>query len=182
MTSKINIYDIVACHLTTLQNAKTGKPSKSDYFAFFAAPCLFSALSWWADLKFSDDALNALVTVGSLVAGLMLNLLVLIFDRRIKASENIKANPGQPALEVRARVLKELYYNICYATVVALLLAALPVVVMQLADDWVIAISTMTVDLKMRSHFGDPLLVAVATHLGLTMLMIVKRTFRLLSD
>lgn len=78
MVQKISFEKIIVAHFATMRNNATNKPCIGDYFVFFGIPLIFSFLLWDSP-KFDKDAVNALITAASIFAGLLLNLLVLIF-------------------------------------------------------------------------------------------------------
>lgn len=177
MSSKLNVLDIVRSHLSTLRDHATGRTSVVDMAVFYGLPICLSltgALNGWT-LK--SHVLEALVTVGALLAGLMLNLLIIILDRSQRVADQLRTHPGDKSLSDRADALHELYYNISYVTLLSLGCAAIPVLALQL-DETPTAIGMSS--LSVRSALTDPLLLFLATHLALTALMVTKRTFRLM--
>ncbi|MEZ4713139.1 MAG: hypothetical protein R3A44_38475 [Caldilineaceae bacterium] len=112
MLTKLNIWSIISDHFQTLKKYKGKGYSKSDILAFYGLPILVaSLLIFWFSV--SDEVANALITSLSVFAGLLLNLLLLVFDtlRKEEAKED----------KVRQQVLKETYSNISYAILISLL-------------------------------------------------------------
>jgi len=183
VTSKINVADIIASHWSTLKDDRNGNTSKLDVFVFYVVPLALAIKVFFNGMTLSDSVFETFVNIGALLAGLLLNLMVLIFDRRSKINQSLSETPGDISLNRKANLLQELYFNVCYATVLALALAGLPILGLQFQDlVSTPAIFGRSVNFSPHTHFVSPLLVFLGLHMGLTMLMIVKRAFRLLTD
>jgi hypothetical protein len=86
MFSKIDIFSIVVDHFATLKNYKTGKIYLPDLLVFFIVPLLLSILLVHFKVQVGKDFANAVLTCFSIFAGLLFNLLLLIFDIADKQS------------------------------------------------------------------------------------------------
>ncbi len=118
MFGKINASRIIKDHILTLKNYRTGKLHKPDLFLFFFIPLIISILLIYFGILLNSEIVNVLITSFSIFAGLLLNLLLLVFDIAGKSS-----NSEQNIVEA----LKEVYINIsfciliCISTIVFLL-------------------------------------------------------------
>jgi hypothetical protein len=79
MTSKINITQIVRDHVATLKNEGTGKFSFFDIVIFVVLPFALALIYYAFGWTFSENATSRVVTGMSIFAGLMINVLVLIY-------------------------------------------------------------------------------------------------------
>ena len=105
MFKKINVIEIVEKHLSTLKNHRTNKIHIPDVILFVLIPLFLSlALIYFRNLLNKDMA-NILVTSFSIFAGLLLNLLLLVFDLVDKEGNNND--------NIR-NALEELYLNISF--------------------------------------------------------------------
>src|SRR5260370_18297525 len=87
--SKVDVLPIVARHFDTLRDHATGKRSTADLFIFFGVPLIVSGAALYYRITLTSDALNAVLASFSIFAGLLLNLLLLVYAR---AGEDVKAD------------------------------------------------------------------------------------------
>lgn len=111
MFDKINVWTIIKDHLNTL-NCKTGKLYKRDTFVFFFIPVVLSVLLSIYQSKPSEPLLNALITAFSIFAGLLFNLLVIIYSI-ISREEPSGFKP------VKIRFVTEIYSNISFGVLLS---------------------------------------------------------------
>ena len=108
--SKINVKVIIVEHFKTLVNANTNKASFVDWFYFIILP-LFIALAIGCLVPiYSNDFNNTLVTILSVFIGLLINVVVLVFD--ILRNEREKGNKTVVLRETVTN--KYLLYNSCF--------------------------------------------------------------------
>ncbi len=161
--SKIDISPIIRGHLQTLSSARTGSGSLSDGLVFFGLPAVLGAVLVGFRFGFRGEAVNGFLNAFSILTGLLLNLLVLVFSLSAAA---------QSDHQLRRRILKEVFTNICYCILIAISAAGVALV-----------------DLGyMRSNAGATtgilstfLLSALTANFVLTLLMVMKRMYRLIS-
>ena len=161
--SKINILRIISAHFDSLRDASTGKHSISDVILFFGAPLLAAAMGWYLGWGLYVDALNAVLAAFAIFAGLLLNLLLLIY------TFSTDANHPVALAKLRLAFVRELHNNIAFA-----ILVSIGIVVVAM-----VAIG----DLKMvapeqPAHTGrviTAILLYLIVNFVLTLLMILKR-------
>jgi hypothetical protein len=112
MFNKINVIEIVEKHLSTLINQKTKKIHVPDVVLFILLPLFLSLVLIYFHNLLNKDIANVLVTSFSIFAGLLLNLLLIVFDLVDKQGDN-KDN-------IR-NALKELYFNISFCILISIL-------------------------------------------------------------
>jgi hypothetical protein len=112
MSSKINISQIAIDHLFTLRNESTGKISLSDLLVFFALPALAGSICFYFRWTFTDNAINLVITGMSIFAGLMINVLVLIYTVALN-THPVNVTVEEASLE--KRFLREIFANISFS-------------------------------------------------------------------
>ena len=182
MSSKINIISIIKGHLSTLIDASTSKYSKIDFGTFYIAPMFAAILGIYVGLDFSKDATNLLVTAGAIFTGLLLNLLILVYDQKSKLPNVDASNENWKEVQVRHTTLKELYYNISYSTLLSLIMVFISILHLFIVD------KSVNIDIKFCTITDvsvvttSPIMVFLGINLLLTIVMIIKRIYALLSS
>jgi hypothetical protein len=167
---KINIWAIIVNHISTLRDYSTQKYSVQDLVLFLGAPLAASSAGLYFKWSFSVNALNALLAAFSIFAGLLLNLLLLVYTF---SSEGIQPNA---LAKVKTQFVRELQDNIAFSVLISVFIVvfALAAIMRVKADnsinsDW-IEISITSVVLYFMSNFL------------LTLLMILKRIHAMLNE
>lgn len=118
MSNKISISDICCSHRDTL--------TPRDQLSFFGFPILLAVLAYVWDIRIASDTLSLLVSFGSIFTALLLSLLVLIFDQESKLDEKKELFDKQekevPFYNLRKTLLFQLYSNISFSIICALIL------------------------------------------------------------
>jgi hypothetical protein len=142
-----------------MRDSADGKVSWPDLFVMFVVPVTIGVASTVACFVIPDEHVGTLVSVFSIFAGLLLNVLVLIYS--------VSDQLGQTADKgVRDRLLRESFANISYSIVVSLLVVALLTALLFLGG--------------LAQQIITGLIVAFAANFGLSLLMILKRLHVLL--
>jgi hypothetical protein len=164
--NKIDIRGILRAHLSTLRDSRFGERlSPADLAIFFIVPCVFGGILLFSRFAFRVDAVNGFLWVFSILTGLLLNLLVLVITLA-------SAKPPQNVSHAkRLRLIKEIFANICFAVVVAVMVMC-------------VALAALS---YMRSNPGATtgkiatfLLSGLTFNFVLTLLMVLKRMYILL--
>ena len=166
--NKINILRIIAEHVHTLRDFSTNRLSAADVVVFFGLPALLAGIAGWYRVGFNYDVMNALLTAFSIFAGLLLNLLLLVFSfaDRLEVSGSFQS--------VRQQLLKEVHSNIAFAILVSMAIVVVAIVAV--------------IRLKMASgpSYTGPILTGTLVYFianfVLTLLMILKRMHILMSQ
>ena len=109
MFDKINIRCILSDHLDTLKNDNTSKAEGKDYLLFLAFPLVLPAVLLWFHVFLSESLINILITSLAIFVGLLLNVMVVIFDIIKKNDDKLKL-----------RLIKETYSNISFAILLSI--------------------------------------------------------------
>ena len=164
---KADILPIIKAHMGTMSSARTGSPSIADYVFFFGIPVILGGILVATGFGFRVDAVTGFLNAFAILTGLLLNLLVLVFTISVST-----AGSDRPDIPLRRRVLKEIFTNVCYCIIVA-----------------IIATGTALTGLSyMRSVPGAQtgkgatfLLCALTTNFVFSLMMILKRMYKLIS-
>lgn len=161
---KINVLSIIARHVDTLRDYSTGDRSWPDLGLFFGLPLILAGLGFYLRWGLAMDALNALLAAFAIFAGLLLNLLILVYTFS-------SDTPHPTALaKVRSTVIRELHDNIAYSVFISLIVVVLCLVAVARLD--------MSETHSVAVHTGRYLTAAfmyLTTNFVLTLLMILKR-------
>jgi len=177
MSAKVDLSHIVKCHLSTLSKREDGKYRFADVFTFFGIPFLSHLATLVSLVDLNKDVINVVVTASAIFTGLLLNLLVLVYDQKSKTPEVDQEDPDYPKVQSKRSLLAELYYNISYATIVAVLLVIFSVVHLIIVDK-VCFVFSRQIDLSVV--LTSPFIVFFGVNLILTLLMVIKRVYALL--
>jgi hypothetical protein len=161
---KINIFPIVSRHIDTLVDHSTGRRSLSDIFLFFGFPLLVSSAGFYYKWGLSVDAMNAVLASFAIFAGLLLNLLILVY------TFSSETNHPNALAKVRVSVIRQLHDNIAYSVLISM-----TVVVLALIAVARIKISDSVIGVPRTGPYMTSALVYLTINFVLTLLMILKR-------
>ena len=131
MFQKINVIEIFRNHLGTLKSNKTDKAHIPDIILFLLIPFLISSILIFYNHLLTKELANIIATSFSVFAGLLLNLLLLVFDLADK--EENKKN------ERITSVLKQLYSNIAFCILISVIIVfSLFSLFLDITYDWYI--------------------------------------------
>ena len=168
MLDKVNISKIVRDHLATFKDHSTRKYRPLDFLLFFLVPLLVAAGFVGLLGPLPTNLIGVIATSLSIFTALLLNLLLLTYN--ITRSS---ASPSDEGIqEMRERLCHEIFSNIAFAVLVALVTVG--------------AVLTFGVMSDCASLVDTQVLSAVIYYFGtlflLTLLMLLKRVYALLSN
>lgn len=152
---KSNVIPILKDHFATFRNERTGGASASDYVFYLAVPAVLAVISYWQAWRV--QGLTNLLTAVSILAGLLFNLLVLLFDTVSKLTDD-----DTESAEHERRLAREIEANVTYTLLVALALACALGAIAFAANDAI-------------PRSLSAILVFALAHFALTLGMVVKR-------
>jgi len=168
--SKINIFPIIIRHFSVLKNDTTKKLSVGDVFLFYGVPILFGIANFvW--LKFDFSSVRAdVVTFGSILSGFMLSTLalLLVFFESLKQQD---AKMKETYNKKKLVLIEETSLSILYGIVAGVILTLIAVV--SGVENSYCA--------QNCENMTDSFLAVLSTHFLLIFLMVVKRTFVLMT-
>ncbi len=114
MSQKINVIHIITEHHSTLCSYATGRVSLLDLAVFYGVPFLLGVASWWFNLELDSDRANATIATAAIFAGLLINVLVLIYTVAQKGAEGAEK-----------KLVKEFFANVSYAILLSVVTVVL---------------------------------------------------------
>lgn len=189
MSSKINICEVFSGHFKTLRNADTDKISFWDIITFIALPLAIAILFSYFGNGITKDLISLLVNFSAILTALLLSVLVLVYDQESKIRQN---KDTDTFYTVKRKLLKELYYNICYSILCGVLLVVLCFIVSIFpvgtngyffSKTYLLYIEKYNIKLTFNfvSYIFNPIVIFFCSHLILNIVMIVKRMHALLT-
>lgn len=168
--TKINIMDIIKRHLKTLKDYSTKKTSKKDILTFFIVPAIF-AICLTNKCTVTNNGVQIVLTVFSIFAGLMFNLLILIMDigRRVRKQGN-EEKVDAKRQKITEQLILETYTNVAFSILVSLFVICITLV-------FVIGLSNIII-----KYIISIILYWLVIVFIMTLFMILKRIFRLLDN
>lgn len=119
MLSKLNPISIIKAHYCSLRDYQNDRLSIAEVTLHAMLPMGLAALHVWLVPDISEGVVSIIVSAASIVAGLMLNLLVLIYT----LVYNAKTNPNPVAnIDDFKKVSSESLSTIAYSILLCLLL------------------------------------------------------------
>jgi len=181
MTAKVNVIEIITGHWDTLKDASSKKVSKKDILTFYIIPILFSAVFVANNFSLTDNLTTLLINFSAIFTALLLSVLVLVYDQGEKLNQAIKEKTNA-ILNLKRKLLEELYFNICYSIVVSLAMIFFCLAeVISRGKLVYLPISNTVQTIDLSCILLTPIIVFLTLNLMLTILMIVKRMHTLLS-
>ncbi|GGY30518.1 hypothetical protein GCM10010363_08850 [Streptomyces omiyaensis] len=156
MSSMIDVIPIVKDHLKTLRSHRDNRILWKQVAFFYGTPLALGALSVWLSWKISG--VGNILAAFAILAGLLFNLLVLLFDIASKAAQA----GGLGDDNTRLKLAKQLQANVTYALLLALLCSGILGVASGMGME------------KVNRWLSGVLMIFLA-HFSLTLLMIVRR-------
>lgn len=189
MSSKINVWSIVTGHINTLVDSSKDqvKVSLTDYITFYGIPLIVAVVFSAVGIKVTTEANSLLVNFGAIFTALLLSVLVLVYDqgeklRYLSHNQGDRPNPNSHNIELKKKLLEQLYFNICYAIVVSVILVFLCLIYTFLPDKaCMLSFRSYSFNLDLKLYLASPLILVVVMNLLLTILMVVKRMHTLLT-
>ncbi len=162
MLRKIDLRDVVRDHFRTLVRYPDTRTSPADIVLFVLLPLALAAGAAALHILLSPVAVDVLTNAMAILAGLLFNLLVLIHSLA-------RGYQGPTGTADAQNLLQQVYANIAYSILLALLALVPLVFVASAPDARRLAIVASSVALFLVIHFT------------LTLLMVLKRVHALLS-
>jgi hypothetical protein len=171
LLDKIDIREIIYNHVKTLKVQNKKNLSVHDLITFFVFPLVISLVLCIFKVEVNNNLTGTLLNVFSIFAGLLFNLLVLIYDifSKIKQDNSNNNKTGkQTRSDKSILLLKEIYNNISFGILISLISVIL------------LAISIFPLPKLLKAAFSFFIFYFLSLFI-LTLLMILKRIHSLLS-
>lgn len=177
--NKINVRPIYQAHLRTLFNNRTERPSRADRALFFGLPVLLATVLVAVGVRASDT--SGLLGVVAFLGGFLFALLILVLEMAAGTAADTEDHGVRARTLRRVVVLRELSSNVSYGVLLCIGTTA------------VLAVGTFTGDAVatdaapgggtqvQQPWWYTGVMLAALAHLGLTLLMILKRLFTVIN-
>jgi len=155
--------------------------SKMDIFTFLGVPLFFAVLGAILSFDLDNDIAPLLVNFWAIFTALLLSVLVLVYDQETKLESGASRTK---LVDVGAKLLDQLYYNICYAIICSMLLVLACFAFYAVRKvNFLIPLPRDIEPLRfdMGIHVVTPIAVFLTLNLSLTIFMVVKRMHVLLT-
>ncbi|MBK0053767.1 hypothetical protein [Stenotrophomonas sp. S39] len=182
MSAKINVLGIVKAHLMTLRNHSAGRISLVDWSVFFICPLIIGVVVYLSLIPLTESLVAALINAAAILLGLLLNLLVLMFDQRTKVKDLLdKLQRPQASVdakrirhvELRRNVIDESVANISFAVLLCLC---------SLVSLLVFTMAVKSGSGSRMESFVYAMNAFIWINVMLTILMVIKRVYALFSS
>ncbi len=134
MSDKINVFGIVRAHLHTLRHHGRDDFSAIDFTIFVICPLFLAVVVFLDGDSLGENLVNAMINAAAILLGLLLNLLVLMFDQRNRAVESLRkykpveqggggmrdADGTRGKLVLRIEVIKQTVANISFTVLLCI--------------------------------------------------------------
>jgi hypothetical protein len=168
--SKIDVIPLVARHLDSLRDHSTGERSWSDVVLFFGIPLTISAVAFYFSWLITLESLNSVLGAFAIFAGLLFNLLLLIYT--FSTDEHPKS-----LARVRGELILELHDNIAYSVLVSIF-----IVLLALLGTALLKHNDGIVNPGRVGRYLTAVITFLIANFFLTLLMILKRIHTMLRN
>jgi hypothetical protein len=121
MLDKINIGQIIRDHISTLKNDATQRVGSGDYLLFLAAPFICAGLSIGFGLQLKENIVTLLIAAFSIFAGLLINVLVLIYTVTIRL-EDVRIDSGDSNIDLEREFLRQIFSNVSFGILLSIMI------------------------------------------------------------
>jgi len=168
--TKVNILDIILRHIQTLRDYSSDKVSKKDIFTFFILPAIV-AITLALKGYITNNGIGIVITVFSIFAGLLFNLLILIMDigRRVR-KQGKEENVDAKKQKLTESLISETYSNVAFSILISLTVICITLI-------FIIGLSNVILKFIISTTLYWLIIVFI-----MTLFMILKRVFRLLDN
>ena len=172
MSSKIDIRIIITNHLKTLVDTN-GKVVHSDYFIFFCLPSAIAIFFVYKNYILNSNVVSTLVNFGAIFSALLISVLIMFYDQYQKLCHAQIENEDMASIkdiERRKIIIQQMYHNISYCILLSIILVVCALLYQALEPSY-----------SLSRYVLMPLNVFVTGNLLLTILMVLKRTYLLIT-
>lgn len=165
MFYRINPYEIVKAHFDTFYDYRTNKKCTGELFFQFIIAAILAFVHYW-QFTIDSNTVGIIVSASSIVAGLLLNLMVMIYSLLNTKADS--KNTTATELDDFKKVSNETLSNIAFCVFVCVI-----VVISSLLN--------LTDNIFIKST-GHVILIFSGVILIFTMMMVLLRFYRLISN
>ncbi|MCG8708798.1 hypothetical protein JHU04_002022 [Brenneria sp. 4F2] len=126
--NKINIYWLIANHISSLKDEGEISLSKSDLWLHFISPLIASALICFFFKVMPSSVVGIMVNFGSITTALLMSAVVMVYDQKSKIIEKKEKETVVDKIITYTKniiLYKELCQNICFAILTSIIIVIL---------------------------------------------------------
>jgi len=164
--SKVDLTRLIVAHYRTYIDVQTGRRRWQDHFLLSVVPIGALAGCLVGDVRLATGASVGLLIVSGILSAFLFGVMLQVSERAMDWADSAPV-PGRET-STHASYLSELAANSGYASLISILAAAV-FVVASVSSGWV---------LRLSSAIG----IAVAVHMVLVLMMVMKRVFALTEE
>jgi len=172
MSAKIDIRIIISNHLKTLVDTND-EMVRSDYFIFFGLPFFLAIFFVYKNYILNSNVVSTLVNFGAIFSALLISVLIMVYDQYQKLCHAQIENEDMASIkdiERRKIIIQQMYHNISYCILLSIILVVCALLYQALEPSY-----------SLSRYVLMPLNVFVTGNLLLTILMVLKRTYLLIT-
>lgn len=176
MSSKLSFRHIIRDHVASLYNNRTKKRSKADLFLLFFVPLLIGAILTFVvpnPIPVRAEFINIVLTALSIFAGLLINVIVLIYDFIKKTREQGEGNTNKNKI----KFLREINANISFTILISIFTICFILLSSAVAGD---TSSNTSFHKNFYDYFYGIIVYTLVSMFFSHMFMILKRLYNLL--
>lgn len=166
--TKINVLNIIKNHFRTIVNATSGNIEWEDVLTFIITPAIIASALMYFGARVDSSATNVIITSLAIFIGLLINMVVLLFDLLSKDKDNIQ----------RVIALGELLSNILFTILLSILLVVISLIGLIPMDEK----HPHGVVCQKLIYGSNCAIFFFLAFLLLTILMVLKRMYNLFND
>lgn len=125
MVKKIDFSKICLDNLRTFRSHDTNKLMVSDFLLFLVFPVILSVVIITSKFELKENFVTAIITAASIFAGLLLNLLVLIYTIFISDREKVQTRLPPDKYNVWIGLIRETFANVSFCILLSIIIVAL---------------------------------------------------------
>jgi hypothetical protein len=162
---KANVIPIIRAHVETMSSYREEGKSPKDLAFFFGIPTVLGLVLDYFHFGFRLDSVNGFLNAFAILTGLLLNLLVLVFTISMSTADRAD-------FQLRKRVLKEVFSNVCFCILVAIIVTGTALVSLAYMR---------SIPFAQTGPVATFLLTALTSNFVLSLLMVIKRMYKLIT-
>lgn len=125
MVKKIDFTKICADNISTFRNHSDGTWSWVDFSLFLIFPIVLAASILFSEFQLKENFVTAIITAASIFAGLLLNLLVLIYTIYVTSKEKLQNRVSTANFDIWQLLIKQTFANVSFCILVSIIVVAL---------------------------------------------------------
>lgn len=122
MIKKIDFSKICIDNLKTFRNHETKKLMFSDFILFLFFPIALSIFIMWSKFELKENFVSTIITAAAIFAGLLFNLLVLLYTIFINDREKVQAKLPEDKYEIWISLIRQTFSNVSFCILTSIII------------------------------------------------------------